>query len=393
MALITSDIPQLVQCPFFNMHLASTAQADGYLFTYIPPDWDPSKGDWNKQAGKSHALGNRASKLSSQGVLTVRFETPFNIWCEHCNNHIAQGVRFNAEKKKIANYYSTPIFSFRVKHTVCNGWIEIHTDPKNTTYKVVEGGKRQSEADPDREGVIRIKDPEEIERLENPFAKLEQTKNDTAEKSQQAKRLDELARLSDRMWDDPYTHSQKVRRIFREEKKVRKEVEAEAEALRDKHSLAITILPETNEDIRQAKLVDFSDGQYEKAVDEAHSRPLFAGVEKIPTKMTGKDGKPMLKKEIAMQQSRARLQNDLRRSTRQKIDPFLHDTFDPTKKEQEGAEVGTWLKRKRPKPRDPSALDTEDGAELGIGQPDKIQVEPLKSSGLGLVEYGSDSDS
>ncbi|KAF3936905.1 hypothetical protein ABW19_dt0206665 [Dactylella cylindrospora] len=361
---------------------------------YIPPDWDPSKINWNKQAGKSHALGNRASKLSTQGVLTVRFETPFNIWCSHCDNHIAQGVRFNAEKKKIGNYYSTPIFSFRIKHTVCDGWIEIHTDPKNTTYKVVEGGKRQSEADPDREGVIKIKDPEEIERLENPFAKLEQAVTDKAESSQQAKRLEELYKLSDRMWDDPYSHSQKVRRIFREEKKARKEVEAETEALRDKHSLAITVLPETTEDIRLAKMINFAEGEYQKAVDEAHSRPLFGEAEKVTTKVSKRDGKPLLKKEIAMQQSKERLQQDLRRSTRQKMDPFLQSASDTTKKEQEGVEFGIWLKRKRQR-MDGEARSTEvqESNQEDSDLNDSVADDTQKKIGLGLVGYDSDSDS
>ena len=40
------------------------------------------------------------------------------------------GVRYNAEKKKIGNYYSTPIYSFRCKCHLCDGWFEIQTDPK-----------------------------------------------------------------------------------------------------------------------------------------------------------------------------------------------------------------------------------------------------------------------
>lgn len=40
------------------------------------------------------------------------------------------GVRYNAEKKKIGSYYSTPIYSFRCKCHLCSGWFEIHTDPK-----------------------------------------------------------------------------------------------------------------------------------------------------------------------------------------------------------------------------------------------------------------------
>lgn len=36
---------------------------------------------------------------------------PFNIWCGGCNSMIAKGVRFNAEKKQVGNYYSTKVLS------------------------------------------------------------------------------------------------------------------------------------------------------------------------------------------------------------------------------------------------------------------------------------------
>lgn len=98
------------------------------------------------ETGK-HALGDRARKLD-QGILITRFELPFNIWwyglsgtinirpahprynSGTCNNHIGMGVRYNAEKKKIGAYFSTPIFSFRCKCHLCDGWFEIQTDPK-----------------------------------------------------------------------------------------------------------------------------------------------------------------------------------------------------------------------------------------------------------------------
>lgn len=34
---------------------------------------------------------------------------PYNIWCGGCNAMIAKGVRFNAEKKQVGNYYSTKV--------------------------------------------------------------------------------------------------------------------------------------------------------------------------------------------------------------------------------------------------------------------------------------------
>lgn len=58
---------------------------------YYPPDYDPSKGGLNKFQG-THALRERARKLH-MGILIIRFEMPYNIWCEGCENHIGTGVR------------------------------------------------------------------------------------------------------------------------------------------------------------------------------------------------------------------------------------------------------------------------------------------------------------
>ena len=92
---------------------------------YVPPDLEGTV-SFNQASGKGHPLGARARKLKAEGVLIVRFECPFAIWCTHCRPEqiIGQGVRFNAEKKKVGNYYSTPIWSFRFKHTICSGWLE-----------------------------------------------------------------------------------------------------------------------------------------------------------------------------------------------------------------------------------------------------------------------------
>ena len=48
------------------------------------------------------------------------------------------GVRFNAEKKAIGKYHSTPIYSFRMISPCCNQTIEVHTDPKAAEYILVE---------------------------------------------------------------------------------------------------------------------------------------------------------------------------------------------------------------------------------------------------------------
>lgn len=106
---------------------------------YRPPDQDPTKDSFNQ--GR-HPLGARARKID-QGILVVRFELPFNIWCGGCNSHIGQGVRYNAEKKHVGDYYSTKIWAFRCKCHLCSHWFEVRTDPKNAQYVVHEGARRQ----------------------------------------------------------------------------------------------------------------------------------------------------------------------------------------------------------------------------------------------------------
>lgn len=93
-------------------------------------------------------MGDRARKID-KGILIVRFELPFDIWCGGCEKHVGQGVRYNAEKRKIGNYYSTPIYAFRCKCHLCSHWFEIQTDPKNTRYIVSEGAKQKAEWQPE----------------------------------------------------------------------------------------------------------------------------------------------------------------------------------------------------------------------------------------------------
>lgn len=63
--------------------------------------------------------------------------------CLKCGHLIGKGVRFNAEKKAIGNYHSTKIWAFNMRAPCCQSKIEIHTDPKNTRYNIVEGAKEK----------------------------------------------------------------------------------------------------------------------------------------------------------------------------------------------------------------------------------------------------------
>ena len=73
------------------------------------------------------------------------FAPPLFTRSGHCSGHIGQGVRYNAEKRKVGNYYSTPIYGFRCKCHLCQHWFEIRTDPEHTRYVVHEGAKAQNQ--------------------------------------------------------------------------------------------------------------------------------------------------------------------------------------------------------------------------------------------------------
>ncbi|KAI9333656.1 CWC16 protein, partial [Obelidium mucronatum] len=181
---------------------------------YYPPDWDPSKGSINTFVGQ-HPLRDRARKLD-QGILIIRFEMPFSIWCEGCENHVGKGVRYNAEKKKVGMYYSTPIWQFRMKCHLCNNWIEIHTDPKNAVYEIKGGArKREEEFSPEDNETMALKDDKEAERLLDPMYKLEQTNRDIQKAKESSTSVSNLLEYNERLWKDPFTMSQKIRQKFR----------------------------------------------------------------------------------------------------------------------------------------------------------------------------------
>ena len=70
------------------------------------------------------------------------------------------GVRFNADKKKIGMYYTTPIYSFKMNCPSCSNEIELQTDPKNSDYVVAAGGSRKNERwDEEENGTLSFKGP------------------------------------------------------------------------------------------------------------------------------------------------------------------------------------------------------------------------------------------
>lgn len=274
-----------------------------------------------------HALGSRARK-AGQGILTVRFEMPYAIWCSHCPKPtiIGQGVRFNAEKKKVGNYHSTPIFSFRMKHNVCGGWIEIRTDPKNTAYVVVEGAKKRDTADDVvKDGDYVIQSQEEKEKMQNDaFAALEGRVEEKKQIFSDKSRIEELYRGKERDWDDPFHANKRLRKTFRVERKVREQEGKRTEDLKERMSLGMDLLAENEDDRRRAGFVDFGFEDGETAVVKAKSRPLFGT--SVPAPDAGSRMKPsgITKSIKAVQDQREKLRMELGNNTRAAVDPFLN---------------------------------------------------------------------
>ncbi|RMB90064.1 hypothetical protein DUI87_33519 [Hirundo rustica rustica] len=219
---------------------------------YYPPDFDPAKhGSLNKYH-HSHPLRERARKLS-QGILVIRFEMPFNIWCDGCQNHIGMGVRYNAEKKKVGNYYTTPVYRFRMKCHLCVNYIELQTDPGNCDYVIVSGARRKEERwDPGDSAQVLPTAPEQRERLAlDPMFRLEHGVTDRGVLERAAPSLTRLQEAQD-AWKDDFGLNSRLRRRFR---KTLREEEEEAAALRARAGLSIPLLREEEEDRRLAALL------------------------------------------------------------------------------------------------------------------------------------------
>lgn len=190
------------------------------------------------------------------------FELPFNIWCLGCERHLARGVRFNAEKKEIGKYYSTSIYSFRMKCPSCSNWIEIQTDPKNAEYQVTEGAKKKNEEYSAEEagiGGTRLTE-EESEKLEtNPFFRLEHEARDLRRAQELLPRLQSIQKAKDSAYKDDWTMSKQTRKVFREQKKkLEEEIKVEEAFKKRSGGLDIKLVPEDPEDRLKAKEIDFS---------------------------------------------------------------------------------------------------------------------------------------
>ncbi|XP_046400716.1 coiled-coil domain-containing protein 130 homolog [Ischnura elegans] len=228
---------------------------------YYPPDYDPKMGGLNKFKG-THALRERARKIH-MGILIIRFEMPYNIWCNGCGNHIGMGVRYNAEKKKVGMYYSTPIYIFKMKCHLCDNHFEIQTDPANLDYVIMSGARRQEGRwDPTENGQVVATEKAVGRKLAtDAMFSLEHTESDQQKGKTSVPLLRQLQLFRETCWEDDYSANCALRQKFREKKKELKSESEIDEALLAKSSLAIKLVPESEEDKRLATLFTLKPSQ------------------------------------------------------------------------------------------------------------------------------------
>lgn len=222
---------------------------------YYPPDYNPKVGGLNKFLG-THALRERARKLH-EGILIIRFEMPFNIWCDGCKNHIGMGVRYNAEKTKIGMYYSTPLYQFRMKCHLCDNHFEIKTDPANLDYIIVSGARRQENRwDPTENEQVVPETKETSRRLyDDPMYKLEHGIQDKGVSKSRESALNSVIALNDSIWKDDYSSNSALRAKFRAEKKELEKKKSLDTSLLNKMGININLVEEHEDDVKLARLL------------------------------------------------------------------------------------------------------------------------------------------
>eukprot|EP01006_Ploeotia_vitrea_P066237 TRINITY_DN94587_c0_g1_i1.p2 TRINITY_DN94587_c0_g1~~TRINITY_DN94587_c0_g1_i1.p2 ORF type:complete len:341 (+),score=173.32 TRINITY_DN94587_c0_g1_i1:63-1085(+) len=230
---------------------------------YYPPDYDPSKGSLNTFVGQ-HPLRERANKLHL-GILVVRFEMPYNVWCEHCNAHIGKGVRYNAQKRQIGTYYSTKVWEFSMPCHLCHGLLVVRTDPKNADYVMHAGVRRQAVADDAEEaGVLRFRDEDHRDKLQNDVMyRLEHRERDRTEAKKDEPRVLQLQRLNKRLSADS---EYDVKRAMRNALWARKRSAHKKQRVARKHKLGDLVLTTPHpDDVAASKAMRF------KAIRKASS--------------------------------------------------------------------------------------------------------------------------
>ena len=186
--------------------------------------------------------------------MIVRFEMPVNVWCDGCGEHIARGVRYNAEKKQCGMYFSSEVFEFQMNCHICGQRFIIKTDPQNRDYEFVSGLHRKAESFDTKETGTMSYDPQEQALMRtDAIRSLENKEEDNLRSEKLAPTLDQLKSIEENIRSNEDVLNRRVRdklRIVRKAEKRREDLAA-------KEGLSIKLLPTSRSDIRSSRSVLF----------------------------------------------------------------------------------------------------------------------------------------
>jgi len=237
---------------------------------YYPIEWDPSKGSINTFVGQ-HPLRARAAKLD-QGIMVIRFELPWSTFCTKCDRLLAKGVRFNADKKKVGNYFTTAIWSFKMNCPSCSNPLEVQTDPQNRDYVCVTGLKKRTvEYNATEENQLEKIAQGPDAPVADPFQKLENKQEDLEFAKDKFPHLTELQELSNRNFKNDYQNARMLRNNLKSQQKEINSLRNEAKS----KSLAIDLLPLNAEDRKNTIKLNSSSSSIIKKANQTQKAERF----------------------------------------------------------------------------------------------------------------------
>lgn len=215
----------------------------------------------------------------------------------------------------------------------------MRTDPKNTEYVVVEGGRRRDlGGDRGEDGEVVRDQVDGGAGIEEVLGRLEKKREGETAVEREKARVEELRKRSERDWGDPYEMNKRIRREFRVGRRQRQDDERTGEGLKERFGLGVDVVAPVEEDGERAKLIDFRESDDGSAV----SRGLFE-MSKTNTLEKTKNHVKGGKKIDLVAEKKAALRNGLQGHTRARVDPFWRETpwKRPTKRRRDDDVVPT----------------------------------------------------
>ena len=179
--------------------------------------------------------------------------------------------------------------------------------------------------------------------MDDPFFRLEKDEEDKVKASEQHQIISKLYEKSHRQWSDPWTQNQKLRKAFREEKKLLKQKSKLTEDIRYRNGLHIDLLPETEEDAAEAKIIDYEGPEGREAA--LRRRELKTGALLLGKRDRNGDSK------------KKQLERVVKLNTLEHTDPFLRGA---AKVDPQSFDRGLKVVKKR------DASDVQMGATVGL---------------------------